>query len=96
MRFLVCLAFWLSVVLYYLPSFEPKRAPLEPRKTANISRSTNTPTADAGRPSCARNARSCDRPGNRASNNSEQTTQNTLRLSDLAPPWRGTIEHRRR
>ena len=48
MRFLFCLAFWLSVVLYYLPSFEPKRAPSEPRKTANISRSTNTPTADAG------------------------------------------------
>ena len=101
MRFLFCLTFWLSVVVYNLPSLESGPAPSEPRKTTNIRRSTDTSNANAHAKFCGQNWVACahpagvvtrlgDQPANRPSSKlAQMTTQNTLRFTDLAPPWRG-------
>src|SRR5829696_5555198 len=102
MRFLICLGFWLSVVVYNLPSPESEPTPAGARKPANITRSANTPNGDSQSSSCTRNRLGCHRraqaaakhgesPSNRLLSKPDQNSQNTLRLSDLYRPWLGRV-----
>ena len=102
MRFLLRLAFWLTVVVYNLPTPESEPAPAN-RRVAKMSQSTNPTTAQTRSASCAQSDRTAqasqrpvDPPNNGSLRRCEQASQNTLRLSDLARPWQGpTDQHLR-
>ena len=99
MRFLFRLAFWLGIVVFNLPAFDPQPPASEPKKAAG-AKSAKAPKTSA-QLSCAHNRQLCDpparaiaslrdQPGDRPSRNPEKISQNTLKSSDLAPPWRGS------
>lgn len=77
MGFLFRLAFWLSIVLYNLPSQDTQPAASGPRRAVAIGWSTRAPATEPRAP-CAQKRTGC---------NPDKTSQNTLRSSDLAPPW---------
>ena len=100
--FLFRLAFWLTIVVWNLPRLDP------PPPSSNAAGSTAPePSKVAASLSCAQHKPVCDppalaitfrgkTPNNGVPGSREESSQNTLRSSDLSPPWRGSNKDRQR
>ena len=98
MRFLLRLAFWLGVVIWYLPDADPRHQPprsggagefVSKGKGQMPSVSLRWPCDQSRQSIASLRGQSNGRPPR-----SERTSQNTLTLCDLAPAWRSPMSRR--
>ncbi len=78
MRFLIRLAFWLGVVFYFLPAHDTPPAASQARAAGGKTMTENL-SASGMTVLCALRPAACS---------AAATSQETLNVSDLAPPWR--------